>query len=544
MSGATLKKIAKKSGIIQKYISNPLLLNGFKCDLRLYVLTLSVDPLKIYLFEEGLVRIATLPYVHKGRSKSRYMHLTNYSVNKKNCIFVKNEDMHFFGDGSLGEFSDRGSARSECAPSVASTNMSHKWSLRELQQNLMECGLDYDKMMKDVEDVIIKTIISAEPQMATNLHRATNYTSCAELDAPVHQNIFEIYGFDILLDANLRPWLLEVNVCPSFSSSSRLDKRIKSQMIADAFTLVGFWPFDRSGGKIRVPHPGSWKPDATQKNWASIMDWHDEEQRAGGFRRIFPTRDNAEKYGKYLLTERASNLLFRLWLEAGGAKVFDPNTKEFSYKPTTIPAQMVTRASGDIDYTGRNPVGTPQRVLGVNMGNPIYKCMAFKCPKGKDLGSSVFAWARSWNVQTHPDGHDYTMVERGKPRSWDYPRVWDEISQATTNCQLDPAPLQLLALCLVAPRAISDQVANGALKDLKDHQNSDLPNNSCLLAWQDVNNKSSPSEIADAFSKFIEGCRRMSPWQSQRTAPTMESSPREKKIIEKIAELSDGTETN
>ncbi|EER13784.1 hypothetical protein Pmar_PMAR000944 [Perkinsus marinus ATCC 50983] len=208
-------------------------------------------------------------------------------------------------------------------------------------------------------------------------------------------------------------------------------------------------------------------------------------------------------------------------------------------------AQMVTRASGDIDYTGRNPVDTLQRVLGVNMGNPIYKCMAFRCPKGKDLGSSVFAWARSWNVQTHPDGHDYTMVERGKPRSWDYPRVWDKISQATTNCQLDPAPLQLLALCLVAPRAISDQIANGALKDLKDHQTSDLPTNSCLLAWQDVNNKSSPSEIADAFSKFIEGCRRMSPGKvKEQPQPWSRVFAREKKIIEKIAEHSDGTEIN
>ncbi|EER17887.1 hypothetical protein Pmar_PMAR027602 [Perkinsus marinus ATCC 50983] len=239
-------------------------------------------------------------------------------------------------------------------------------------------------------------------------------------------------------------------------------------------------------------------------------------------------------------------------------------------------AQMVTRASGDIDYTGRNPVDTLQRVLGVNMGNPIYKCMAFRCPKGKDLGSSVFAWARSWNVQTHPDGHDYTMVERGKPRSWDYPRVWDKICQATTNCQLDPAPLQLLALCLVAPRAISDQIANGALKDLKDHQTSDLPTNSCLLAWQDVNNKSSPSEIADAFSKFIEGCRRMvkqarddmvilstaeRPHKynpilllreyvglpgkvKEQPQPWSRVFAREKKIIEKIAEHSDGTEIN
>ena len=54
---------------------------------------------------------------------------------------------------------------------------------------------------------------------------------------------FEVYGFDVLIDANLRPWLLEVNVSPSLSSSSPLDKQIKTTLLSD--NLIGFRLLDR-----------------------------------------------------------------------------------------------------------------------------------------------------------------------------------------------------------------------------------------------------------------------------------------------------------
>lgn len=50
---------------------------------------------------------------------------------------------------------------------------------------------------------------------------------------------FEIYGFDILIDNKLKPWLMEVNVCPSLSSSSPMDRKIKHTLLTDTLNLLG-----------------------------------------------------------------------------------------------------------------------------------------------------------------------------------------------------------------------------------------------------------------------------------------------------------------
>ena len=59
------------------------------------------------------------------------------------------------------------------------------------------------------------------------------------------QTCFEIFGFDILIDQDFKPWLLEVNVSPSLSSSSPMDKYIKTLLLSDSFYLAGFNLFDR-----------------------------------------------------------------------------------------------------------------------------------------------------------------------------------------------------------------------------------------------------------------------------------------------------------
>ena len=51
------KKVVKEDPIIvQSYIQNPFLINGYKFDFRIYVLVTSINPLRIYLYKDGLVR--------------------------------------------------------------------------------------------------------------------------------------------------------------------------------------------------------------------------------------------------------------------------------------------------------------------------------------------------------------------------------------------------------------------------------------------------------------------------------------------------------
>ena len=89
-----------------------------------------------------------------------------------------------------------------------------------------------------IDDVIIKSILSIE----------NTVFSALEMTVPYRTNCFEVLGFDILLDNNLRPWLLEINLSPSLNTDSPLDLKIKGSMIADLFTMVGVVPPDQQFG--------------------------------------------------------------------------------------------------------------------------------------------------------------------------------------------------------------------------------------------------------------------------------------------------------
>ena len=78
----------------------------------------------------------------------------------------------------------------------------------------------------------MKTILSAEPHMNTGTEQyVANSNNC-----------FELLGFDIMIDDLLQTWLIEVNLSPSLGCDSPLDQKIKGNLMADLFTLIGVVP--------------------------------------------------------------------------------------------------------------------------------------------------------------------------------------------------------------------------------------------------------------------------------------------------------------
>lgn len=72
--------------MVQEYLKNPLLVDEFKFDLRIYVLVTNVNPLRIFIHHQGLARFATEKFRLKAYNNP-FIHLTNYAINKDNTNF-------------------------------------------------------------------------------------------------------------------------------------------------------------------------------------------------------------------------------------------------------------------------------------------------------------------------------------------------------------------------------------------------------------------------------------------------------------------------
>jgi tubulin polyglutamylase TTLL6/13 len=90
-----------KCGIVQQYVDDPFLIEQLKFDLRIYVLLMGYDPLRVFISDEGLGRFATERYqsVRRRNMKDVRMHLTNYAVNKGSPNFVFNRSEAEMGRG-------------------------------------------------------------------------------------------------------------------------------------------------------------------------------------------------------------------------------------------------------------------------------------------------------------------------------------------------------------------------------------------------------------------------------------------------------------
>lgn len=186
------------SAIVQRYIENPLLLAGFKHDLRMYLLIANADPLIAFLNEEGLARFCTEVYTTPG-ANSKYdpkAHLTNYSINKQSKSYVLTEELLEPNDGT-------------------------KRTLTSYWKTVAEAGLDVQKIKAEIKSLCQHMLKYINPHL--------RYSQTCRLKSSAEgMRMMHIVGVDVIIDSNGQPWLLEANSLPSmsveFSSESKCSK--------------------------------------------------------------------------------------------------------------------------------------------------------------------------------------------------------------------------------------------------------------------------------------------------------------------------------
>lgn len=373
--------------VIQEYIDRPLLLEGFKFDLRVYVLVTSCDPLRIFLYHDGLVRMGTEVYESPSDENldELFMHLTNYSINKHNENFDRDDS------------DDSGSKR----------------SIKFLNEWLQSIDYDVNFLWHNITDVLVKTLIVAQPHI---LH---SYRMCRPGAPPGSESVcFELLGFDILLDRKLRPWLLEVNRSPSFGTDTKLDSEIKGGALCDSLKLLNIRASDKRRG-IAAEKAEAQKRLLTQpkrseyamselekkkmilnKRRTELKDRlthlrreaareEFENMNMGNFRRIYPPEDKTrrEKYNGLLADA------FKLFLSGRAASLQKDGNQPFSSLREEEILDLLEQCETDenitFDRSGNRPMSKGPKPLS-------------SMPSAKSTASKVDSSSSSSSVSSNP----------------------------------------------------------------------------------------------------------------------------------------------
>eukprot|EP00754_Rhynchopus_humris_P017023 Rhum_TRINITY_DN14542_c4_g1::Rhum_TRINITY_DN14542_c4_g1_i1::g.97533::m.97533/K16601/TTLL4; tubulin polyglutamylase TTLL4 len=313
-----------KSSVVQRYIPDPFLVQERKFDLRIYVAVTGFDPLKIYIFDEGLVRFAAEKYPGpNSQTANSYAHLTNYSISKTAAL--KKEE------AAASDMAEEEGAEGASGPKDI------KWMLTDLKTWFYSQGKHgearWKQVAKQVSDVIIKTFITVETDVCNACQKACKH--------PDGHGCFELFGFDLMLDESLKVYVLEANIMPSLATGNPMDKAVKNRLLSHLITLVGVAPYDREvAAEEEKKGTFSWStkennrtctyingktPMGTKRECRSMLDSltdndkrmiveaETELARSGGFQRVFPTHRTWEQYSKYFDVTRYRNELLARW---------------------------------------------------------------------------------------------------------------------------------------------------------------------------------------------------------------------------------------
>lgn len=253
----------KASGgtLLQQPIERPLLVGGRKSSLRLYSLITCADPLRVYLHAEGFALFASHAYNSTDPAADPYGFLTNAAVNRGEPAAIFNAGVSASSASAAKEAEEARAAGRigwlwddhGLASSLGLRLSDKRWSLdsfltfverrqqrRRGRPHTNAPPVNAAALRRELERLVLRTYVAARPKLAA----AANASLAALGLAGAHEYAatFELAAFDVMLDEEGRPWLLEVNTSPSLKEEAQGDLPVKLRVIEDMLRLADAAP--------------------------------------------------------------------------------------------------------------------------------------------------------------------------------------------------------------------------------------------------------------------------------------------------------------
>ena len=177
--------------VIQKYIENPLIIKKRKFDIRQWVIMSDLNPLTIYMYDTPYIRFGAEDY-NINDFKNVFSQLTGNSIAKHSTQFDKSEI-----EGDM-------------------------WETKQFREYILNTyGKDYwPEIQEKIKKIIIFALESAK-------HKICDRKKC-----------FELFGFDIMVDESLNVYLIEINMSPDWTYSTKITEKLVKSASDDIMKII------------------------------------------------------------------------------------------------------------------------------------------------------------------------------------------------------------------------------------------------------------------------------------------------------------------